>query len=80
MQLGNHIILTRSVYFTFFLIPARGDISWAPDAKLAQLTLHTRFLSYHLIPSKRPVIIQKPSAQRPKAFYQHGIVERRKVT
>ena len=35
--------------------------------------------SYHLTTWRKSVRIQKPSAQIPKAFYQHGIAEKTKV-
>ena len=78
MQLGNQIISPSSVYFTLFLVPFTGDMLWALDAKLTELTVQTGCLSYQLI--LRPALIQKPSAQRPKDFHQHGIVNKRKMS
>lgn len=45
------------------------------EYKLIKVILHIGCPSYRLTSQRKPVLIQRHSAQIPKAFIQHGIAE-----
>ena len=56
------------------LLPSKGarTLALSSDCKIGRLILLIGCFSYHLTSYRKSVLIQKASAQVPKAFHQHG--------
>ena len=57
----------------------RAVMGWALHGKLTELILQSGSPSYHLTSWSKSALVQKPSTQIPKAFYQHGKPEKAMV-
>ena len=75
-----HNCLPQAFVLRYVLYPSRKgkmqDLS--SGDKLGDLVLQIGYLSHHLTSQRKSSPIQKPSAQIPKAFNQHGIAAKAK--
>ena len=71
------------VRFTSFITPLSMGGRTQPlsfECPINQADLHTGCPYYHLTKQRKSVLIQMPSAKISKAFHQHGIAEKTKMT